>query len=406
MANSNEATENDDILIGGAGHDTVNGRGGNDIIEGGSQSDVLQGGGDNDVVLGGSGDDSVKGAAGRDYLGGGSGDDVLDAGAGNDVLRGGTGDDLMLGDVGNDHLWGDEGNDLLRGSYGKDVLIGGAGDDTLIGGNDADTFVYFGDVGDDVIYQFEVEKDVIDLRLLPEAIAFADLDIVDKEDGSGVCITHDALDGSIELRGLAAAELSASNFALPDGAPPSFHAHGSSVVLGDSDGNRLIGGGEPDTILGGEGDDRIEGKEGADDLFGEEGDDTVVGGAGRDRLFGGEGDDKLDGGTENDVIHGGEGDDELRGGDGADVFVFGAECGFDTVVDFADGEDRIDLSALEGIEGFDDLQVDSYANTTVIDLTSYGGGTIRLEDTAADKLDAADFAFYEPSADAVPVDGM
>ena len=259
---------------------------------------------------------------------------------------------------------------------------------------------------DDVIYEFEVDKDVIDLRLLPEAIAFSDLSIVDKEDGSGVCITHAALDGSIELRGVAAAELSASNFALPDGTPPSFHAHGSSVVLGDSGDNSLIGSGEPETILGGEGDDRVEGKEGADDLFGEEGDDTVVGGAGRDRLFGGEGDDTLDGGTENDVLHGGEGDDELRGGDGADVFAFGAGCGYDTVVDFADGEDRIDLSAFEGISGFDDLQIAIYANTAVIDLTSHGGGTIQIADPTADKLDAGDFVFYEPAADAAAVDGM
>ena len=406
MANLNEPTQQDDVLTGGAGHDTTDGRSGNDIMEGGSYSDALHGNKGSDVVLGGSGDDIVRGGEGNDAVRGGSGHDFVNGGTGNDLLLGDTGNDHIVGSVGDDHLWGGEGNDILRGSDGDDVLIGGAGDDTMIGGADADTFVYSAEAGDDVIYEFEVDKDVIDLRLLPEAIAFADLDIVDKEDGSGVCITHDTLDGSIELRGIAASELSASNFALPDGTPPTFHDHERPVLLGDSDGNSLVGGGRADVILGGEGNDHIEGKEGADDLFGEEGNDTVEGGAGADRLFGGEGDDTLDGGTENDFLHGGEGDDELRGGNGADVFAFGAECGYDTVVDFADGEDRIDLSALAGIAGFDDLQIANYANTAVIDLTSHGGGTIRLEDTAADNLDAEDFVFYEPAAESASIDGM
>ena len=42
---------------------------------------------------------------------------------------------------------------------------------------------------------------MIDLRLLPEAIAFSDLTIVDMENGRGVRISHDALGGSIEIRG-------------------------------------------------------------------------------------------------------------------------------------------------------------------------------------------------------------
>ena len=177
-------------------------------------------------------------------------------------------------------------------------------------------------------------------------------------------------------------------------------------MLGDSGDNDLADGDGSNTVLGGEGKDAIEGQGGNDDLFGEEGDDTVDGGAGSDRLFGGEGDDTLDGGTEDDFLHGGEGDDTLTGGAGADVFAFGAECGFDTITDFTDGEDKIDLSALEGIASFDDLNVATYGATTVIDLTSYGGGTIRLENTIADDLDAADFVFYEPSVDAAQIDGM
>ena len=42
----------------------------------------------------------------------------------------------------------------------------------------------------------------------------------------------------------------------------------------------------------------------------------------------------------------------------------------------------------------------------MIDLTSYGCGTIRLDNTAVEDLDAADFVFYEPAADATQIDGM
>ena len=280
------------------------------------------------------------------------------------------------------------------------------------------------EAGDDIIAHFEVDKDVIDLRLLPEAIAFADLTIVDMEDGSAAQrITHAALDGSIEIRGTAAAELSAANFAMPDGTTTSIRfgcttiGHSTdpfvgsdrdSLMLDNADGNRTMAMGGNDRVFGGEGDDTVEGGGGSDDLYGEEGDDSArPAGSGHDRLFGGEGDDTLDRRQPgDDLLIGAEGDDVLKGGAGADVFAFGAGCGLDTVTDFTHGEDRIDLSGLEGIAGFGDLQIETYATTTAIDLSNYGCGLIRLENTVADDLDASDFVFYEPPAGVAPIDGM
>ena len=259
----------------------------------------------------------------------------------------------------------------MCGPPGDDILIGGLGDEIMIGGVGADTFVYFAKADDDVIYEFEVDKDVIDLRLLPEAIAFSDLSIVDKEDGTGVCITHEALDGSIDLRGITASQLSASNFALPDGTTPSPHPTDASVMLGDAEGNHLVGRDGPDTVLGGEGNDRIEGGTGSDDLYGEQGADTIDGGTGDDLLAGGEDNDVLADGDDDDWLHGGEGDDTLTGGAGEDIFAFGAEQGNDTIADFTDGEDRIDLSSLEGIAGFGDLEIETYGATTMIDLACF-----------------------------------
>ena len=409
MAHHNEATDGPDVLIGGADHDTINGRRGDDVVDGGSQSDILQGNPGRDVVLGGSGDDMVRGGAGRDFTRGGSGDDFVNGGGDRDFLHGGSGDDHLLGYNGDDRLWGGAGDDTLRAETGNDVLVGGRGDDMLIGGEDADRFVYFGDVGDDVIYHFQLQKDMIDLRLLPAAISFSDLSIVDMADGSGARIDHAALDGSIELRGIAASQLTAANFALPDGTTTSISIDGTAIgadgnvaegsfLVDGAGGNRIVGGGGGDHVLAGEGDDRVEGGGGDDALFGEEGDDSLAGGAGGDWLFGGEGDDALDGGAGDDRLFGGEGENVFTGGAGDDVFVIGPDSGDERIVDFTDGEDRIDLSHMTGVAGFGDLRIATYATATTIDLTCTGGGRIRLEDTQASDLDALDFVFHEPAA--------
>lgn len=417
MAHHDEATNGPDILIGGGAHDRIEGGRGDDIVDGGSHSDILEGQFGRDIVLGGSGDDMVRGGTDRDYVRGGSGDDFVNGGDQRDVLLGDGGDDHLLGDGGSDRLWGGEGDDTLRGETGNDILVGGRGDDVLIGGEGADRFVYFGEVGADVIYHFEPDKDMIDLRLLPEAVAFSDLAIVDMADGSGVRIAHPALDGSIELRGIAAADISAANFALPDGTTTTiaigdttFGVDGGFVdgafLLGGADADRIVAGDGPNHVLAGEGDDRVEGGDGDDALLGEEGGDTLAGGAGGDWLFGGEGDDTLDGGDGADRLYGGEGDDVFTGGAGGDVFAIGPDAGTDRIVDFADGEDRIDLSSLEEIAGFDDLAIATYGTTTTIDLTCHGGGIVRIEGGVDYEFDALDFVFHEPAADAAAFDGM
>ena len=416
MANVGEATEQSDILIGGEADDEILGGGGNDIVEGGSHLDHLEGGAGRDVLLGGSGDDVIGGGAGRNILRGGSGNDVLSGGADVDYLRGDTGADALHGHGGNDRLWGDEGNDTISGGAGDDLIAGGAGDDQMIGGAGADRFIYFGNAGNDIIQHFEPENDVIDLRLLPEAIGFAELSIEETDNGDGVLVKHEALGGSIEIRGIGKSDLTKSNFALPDGTTTSIIIDGttigrdvdpfmgsdaSALMLDGTQGNTTMAKGGHDRAFGGEGDDRIEGGDGNDDLYGEEGNDALFGEAGHDRLFGGEGSDTLDGGTGNDLLVGGEGDDRLTGGAGADTFVFTPDHGDDTIADFAVGEDLIDLSSLEGIAGFEDLNIETYGMTTVIELACCGGGLIRLEGIDADDLDAADFVFHE-----APVDGM
>ena len=416
-------TERSVIRVGGTGDDIFEGGVDHDILEGGSGDDRLSGGGGRDHVLGGSGNDFVYGGDGRDIVRGGSGNDFVDGGADDDFLMGDSGNDHIVGGDGWDRLIGGEGNDFLEGGSGEDVLVGGAGDDLMIGGAGKDHFVYFEDAGNDVIREFELGKDVIDLRLLPEAIRFSELTIEDMEGGCGVRVTHEALDGSIEIRGVAASDLSASNFRMPDGettkitiggawitvpTDPFDGSSGNELYLGGPGDGNASGNGGQDRVFGGEGDDRIDGGSSADALYGEEGDDTLDGGYGADRLFGGEGGDELKGGDGgySDLLVGGEGNDTLTGGAGADTFVFGRDHGSDWITDFGDGEDVIDLSALKGISGFDDLHLWSFGTAAVVELTDHGGGRVWLHETDVSDLDAEDFVFYEAPADAGAIDGM
>ena len=430
MANRNRTIEPVDILVGGADDDFLSGSGGSDGIEGGSGDDTLAGGGGRDHVLGGSGNDRVYGGDSRDIVRGGSGNDFIDGGRDDDFLTGDSGDDHIKGDDGWDRLYGGNGADFLEGGSGDDVLVGGAGDDILIGGAGNDHFLYRSTSGDDIIYQFERNSDVVDLRLLPEAIAFRDLTIVDLEDDCGAVISHPALDGTITIMGTAASDLSASNFAMPDGETTSVQIGGAwftapNFSFSGTDGNQLIlnheidsqvdARGGRDRVFGGEGNDRIYGGYSADTLYGEEGDDILEGGYGPDQLFGGEGNDRLTGGAfddgfqdnaYHDVLVGGEGNDVLTGDSGDDRFVFGRDHGNDMITDFGDGADVIDLTGLERISGFDDLLIWEVGTAAVVDLRDYGGGTILLEHTAVGDLDAADFVFYEPRVDGAAIDSM
>ena len=86
---------------------------------------------------------------------------------------------------------------------------------------------------------------------------------------------------------------------------------------------------------------------GDDSLDGGRGDDLLVGGGGSDTLTGGGGVDQLRGGGGADVLDGKAGQDVMTGGPGADVFAFSVLDGnVDRILDFAEGEDRLDLGAM------------------------------------------------------------
>ena len=126
--------------------------------------------------------------------------------------------------------------------------------------------------------------------------------------------------------------------------------YAKDTLDGGADDDRLESHGGGDGLDGGTGDDTLLGGAGTDRLRGEQCADSLGGGAGDDRLLGGIGNDTLLGGLGNDVLNGGSGKDLLTGGDGVDRFVALRGIGVDTVLDFAPGVDRLDLSAV-GITG-------------------------------------------------------
>ncbi|MBP7337126.1 M10 family metallopeptidase C-terminal domain-containing protein [Niveispirillum sp.] len=137
-------------------------------------------------------------------------------------------------------------------------------------------------------------------------------------------------------------------------------------------------------IIGEYGDDSIVGTSGNDNIDGSYGNDTLVGGEGNDTLNGGEGFDRLSGGPGDDVLYVG-GSDSLIGGDGRDLFIPGPPAsyysyGISRILDFTQGEDRIDLSAL----GIPDLE------TARLFFTAAGDGNWQFQFRSASNL----YSFY------------
>ena len=444
-----------DIIYGGEGDDILDGGEGVDLVVGGAGDDEIEGGGGNDYIIGGEGDDTLTGDAGADLFifSDGDGDDTItdfdtandvidltsfdssiswddlsakfsaitdpddpntvtgveidlsDFGGGTITLEGVTSTGDLTSDMFNLPIIGDENADTLTGGAGDDWIDGGAGDDTLTGGSGADTFTFDAGDGDDTITDFDTENDLIVLNNFDTAITWDDLSakfstITDPDDPNTVTgVKIDLSDfggGSITLDGVTStSDLTIDMFDLPDGAAEGDGDNAASeYIVGHSGDDEIDGGGGHDTLFGDEGDDTLYGGAGSDWLFGGEGGDTLYGGAGSDALIGGEGDDTLDGGADDDTLTGGTGNDTLTGGAGNDGFYYFPGHGNDTITDFTDGEDVINLTLFKDITQFSDLSVSQDGADVVIDLSGQGGGTLTLENFALSDLDAADFTFY------------
>ena len=386
-------TANSDFIDGLGGDDTLNGLGGNDQLLGGAGADTVNGGAGNDTLRGGTGNDLLTGSTGDDTLFGDAGNDRLEGGAGNDTLDGGDGIDRLYGLGGNDALDGGLGNDSLFGGSGNDILHGGDGNDTLIGV--AGTDVLYGEAGDDhldgggsadILYGGDGNDRLFGRGGSDQLFGGAGNDTLN---GGSTADDLNGGDGDDTINGVGGAD----NILGGAGIDTINAGGGADIVDGGAGNDTILGKGGADRLSGGAGDDTIDGGTANDVLFGNDGADTLIGAGGKDQLDGGAGDDTLSGGGGNDILIGGAGNDTLTGGATRDYFVFGDNFGSDTITDFANNLDKIDLTqhaTLTSLAAV--LAVASQVGSDVV-IALDASNTLTLSNFQLADLDANDFVF-------------
>lgn len=176
------------------------------------------------------------------------------------------------------------------------------------------------------------------------------------------------------------------------------HASGNiyNALQYEGDSRSLIenafGGYGDDEIRGNDANNNLTGRRGRDQMNGDGGTDHLKGGFGNDWLFGGDGNDRLSGGRDNDKLIGGTGNDVLFGRKGADTFIFNDNSGHDTIADYRDGIDKIDLSQMDDVSMRKVLsRADRVGHDIVITLAP--DTSITIHDLKLSHLNADDFQF-------------
>ncbi len=195
---------------------------------------------------------------------------------------------------------------------------------------------------------------------------------------------------------------------------------GNDILLGWEGDDTIWGGADNDKVIIAAGDDELHGGSGRDTLsfekfsnpitanlatgkftlpsgdiqsvfsfenvFGGSNRDTITGDARANGLNGAGGNDTIAGGAGNDTLTGGAGADQLNGGTDVDRFAYAAlaDSGItamtrDTIVAFGNGQDKIDVSAIDAKVGIAHNQAFTFDNT-------FGIGDIRSTQQGSDTL--------------------
>ncbi|WP_332752374.1 calcium-binding protein [Hydrogenophaga sp.] len=247
--------------------------------EASAENDVLYGTTSADSIDAGDGDDIVIGLDGDDVLQGQSGSDILDGGEGDDVLHGGEGDDTLLGGWGADVLYGGAGRDLLQGGAGGDTyhFAPGDGHDTIEDSHQA--LAQFSVYWESPRRSPRLPDEVPNVLVFGEGISLQDL-VLREQDGDLVIEFASSPGDRLTLKGFDLSRATQTRaidvFRFADGTElmaDDITAEGFTIQGGD-DGAWLEGTPFADQLIGGDGDDVLEGQGGADRLAGRMGSDT------------------------------------------------------------------------------------------------------------------------------------
>jgi Ca2+-binding RTX toxin-like protein len=321
LANVLYAGAGDNVLIGGAGTDTVSYQYATSAVAVDLSKTVAQ------ATIGSGTDrlDSIERLIGSNY------NDKLTGNAAANTLTGGNGNDTLNGATGNDALIGGAGNDVLNGGVGVDAMTGGDGSDSYyvdnIGDRVTETNAVLATGGNDIVYSYlnayTLGANVENGRVMLTTAA--------NLTGNNLGNVLYAGTGNNKLDGGAGADTASYQYATS----------AVTVNLGNT-GNQVTGGSGTDQLIS------------IEHLIGSNFNDTLTGNSAGNVLSAGNGNDTLNGGAGNDRLTGGLGKDVLVGGAGKDVFDFNslAEMGLttatrDIIRDFTRGQDKIDLSTFD-----------------------------------------------------------
>jgi archaellum component FlaF (FlaF/FlaG flagellin family) len=177
-----------------------------------------------------------------------------------------------------------------------------------------------------------------------------------------------------------------------DGRFVAFDSKSSNLVPGDTNNRYDIfvadTSSTPNVINGTPGNDNQTGTSGNDIINGSEGDDVLTGLRANDVLNGDDGNDILSGGKGFDTLNGGLGNDNLVGGAGNDVFVLGAGLGVETISDFTNSQDTIQL--INGLT-FGQLSISPETNGILIRVASSGEVLASLTGVDPNLIGSEDF---------------
>ncbi|MFT3955331.1 MAG: calcium-binding protein [Piscinibacter sp.] len=373
-ANILVGNERDNLLVGGAGNDTLSGFVNvANLLD--PQSDVLDAGDGNDVLVafgfgtaftaarevsffGGAGDDLYilgtpvdtyggQDSAGNDtaiLLASGSVENIegvetvvlygadagLDAVARatlNTVHAAANGGALYTGSLGNAYnatgnalantIIGNRLDNLLIGGAGNDSIAAGLGNDTLEGGSGVDSLVggdgndwYYLDTGDVAVEAVNGGFDVLASATISSFTGYANFEGLQYLGATAVNLNRGSSNTSADFLGGGSGNDTVSGFGGNDTLDG---GAGNDTVNGGAANDSLLGGLGNDSLLGGTENDTLDGGDGLDTLRGELGDDWLRGGAGADLVDGGGNWDTLEGGDGADTMMGGDGNDSLTG---------------------------------------------------------------------------------------------
>ncbi|WP_426151233.1 M10 family metallopeptidase C-terminal domain-containing protein [Pseudomonas sp. DC3000-4b1] len=289
-------------------------------------------------------------------------------------LIGTSGDDVIMGSDVRENIIGYAGNDLIDGGRGAETIISGEGADVIRYTSLSDSYRSASTSFADAILDFNASLDRLDLS----ALGFTGFG--NGHDGTLAIVQSDST-GRTYLK---------SYDADAEGQRFQITLNGLYEDLLDQD-NVLF---SPLSL---------EGSASADTLSGTAVSEVFSGLSGNDRLNGGAGDDVLLGGAGRDTLTGGSGDDLFRFTSLTDSFRTTTTGYSDLITDFASGQDRLDLSALEftglgnGRDGTLAIQVSADGSRTYIKSYDADAQGQRFEVTLAGNhadLASTDFIFH------------